>query len=131
MLTAGETDLIADGTEFRRLLKEKIMSGELPLKINPEKQKKHVLPIGADMMPDGRSYLTIDADTAQETVNRYAATGDVKYFPSSHKFVELVITDIVLGVDGYSGKATNEAFIIYSRTGTHIVPTKKGRDEDD
>ena len=35
-----------------------------------------------------------------------------------------------IGVDGRSNQKTNQAFINYSKTGTHIVPTKKGRKND-
>ena len=127
MLTKDEELISVKQTENQKLLKEKINSGELPLTINPEKQERHLLPPGATSMPDGRSYVTVDAETRQDIVNRYAATGDVKYFPSNHKFVELVKTDTILGVDGYSNQATDETFINYSKTGTHLVPTKKGR----
>ena len=124
MLTKDEESILE---ENRELLKEKTSSGELPLKINQEKQLRHVLPEGATKMPDGRSYVTIGMEECQGVVDRYNCTGDVTHIVASHKFKELIETDTIIGVDGYSNQETNQAFINYSKTGTHIVPTKKGR----
>lgn len=117
-------------TEQQKALKEKIASGELPLKINPEKQDRHILHDGEMSKPDGRSYLTIDLSAAQDVINKYYATGDVVHVPSSNKFKEFITTDKELGVDGRSNTKTKQAFINYSKTGTHLVPTKKGRKND-
>ncbi len=118
-------------TDNEQLLKQAVASGSLPLTINPEKQARHMLAEGELAKPDGRSYLTVDLETAQQIINRYYATGDVTYVPSSSKFKELIETDIMLGIDGRSGTPTNQAFINYSKTGTHLVPTKKGRGKND
>ena len=117
-------------SEAKKLLNEKIESGELPLKINDEKQERHLLKEGETSKPDGRSYLTITVPEAQEVINKLHGTGDLTYIPSSHKFKELVVNDSIIGVDGKSNKATSEAFINYSKSGTHLVPTKKGRNEE-
>lgn len=115
--------------ENKRLLKEKIASGELPLAINREKQARHIRSQGASSMPDGRSYVTIDETMQQDIINRYATTGDVTYTASNQKFTELIETNTIVGVDGRSNEKTNQAFIFYSKTGTHLAPTKKGRDK--
>lgn len=130
MLTK-ETNDNATALENKRLLKEKIDSGEFPLTINPEKQARHILPPGASSMPDGRSFVTVDNATLQDIVNQYATTGDIKCSPTKNKFVEMVETDRTVGVDGYSNEKTKCAFIYYSKTGTHLAPTKKGRDNND
>lgn len=124
---SGESGIMK--VEAKKLLKEKIESGELPLKINNEKQERHLLKEGETSKPDGRSYLTITVPEAQEVINKLHGTGDLTYIPSSHKFKELVVNDSVVGVDGKSNKATSDAFINYSKSGTHLVPTKKGRNE--
>lgn len=106
---------------------QKIESGELPLAINPEKQARHMLAEGETEKPDGRSYLTITFAEAQDVVERLHGKGDLSYIPSSNKFTELVTDSKTIGVDGYSKSKTSDAFIAYSKTGTHLIPTKKGR----
>lgn len=125
----GESGIIKE-TENQKLLKDKIKSGELPLKINQDKQARHILQNGETSKPDGRSYLTIGLTDAQLVIDEYHATGDVVHVPSSNKFKELITTKKEIGVDGRSNRKTNQAFINYSKTGTHIVPTKKGRKDD-
>ena len=125
----GESGIIRE-TENQKLLKDKIQSGELPLKINPDKQARHILQNGETFKSDGRSYLTIGLSDAQLIIDEYHATGDVVHIPSSHKFKELITTNREIGVDGRTNQKTKQAFINYSKTGTHIVPTKKGRKHD-
>ena len=125
----GESGIIKE-TENQKLLKDKIKSGELPLKINQDKQARHILQNGETSKPDGRSYLTIGLTDVQLVIDEYHATGDVVHVPSSNKFKELITTKKEIGVDGRSNRKTNQAFINYSKTGTHIVPTKKGRKDD-
>lgn len=125
----GESGIIKE-TENQKLLNDKIKSGELPLKINQDKQARHILQNGETSKPDGRSYLTIGLTDAQLVIDEYHATGDVVHVPSSNKFKELITTKKEIGVDGRSNRKTNQAFINYSKTGTHIVPTKKGRKDD-
>ena len=117
-------------TENQKLLKDKIKSGELPLKINQDKQARHILQNGETSKPDGRSYLTIGLTDAKLVIDEYHATGDVVHVQSSNKFKELITTKKEIGVDGRSNRKTNRAFINYSKTGTRIVPTKKGRKDD-
>lgn len=74
--------------------------------------------------------MTIDLTDAQLVIDEYHATGDVVHVQSSNKFKELITTKKEIGVDGRSNRKTNRAFINYSKTGTHIVPTKKGRKDD-
>ena len=60
----GESGIIKE-TENQKLLKDKIKSGELPLKINQDKQARHILQNGETSKSDGRSYLTIGLTDAQ------------------------------------------------------------------
>lgn len=121
-----KSDIIKE-TPNQSLLKKKVASGELPLTINPEKQARHVLMDDETSKSDGRSYLTIDISEAQSIIDTHYAKGDVIYVPKSNKFKEFITADRIIGVDGYSNQETNQAFINYSKTGTHLVPTKKGR----
>lgn len=120
---------VRENEENRTLLLKKIQSGELPLTINPEKQKRHILSEGETEKPDGRSYLTITVPEAQDVINRLHGTGGIKYIKSSSKFSELVTDDKIIGVDGISKSETSDALIAYSKTGTHLIPTKKGRNK--
>ena len=100
------------------------------LEIEEGKQGKHIL--GHNNYIEGRSYLTISLEEAQELINKYAGkgmfeltrNGEVK----SNK--ELVLIDKIIGVniDNNTGELTetNRFYIHYSKKGTHIVPTMKG-----
>lgn len=129
-LTDKEKDDIIKAEETRKLLRSKIESGELPLTINPDKQKRHILPSEATKMPDGRSFLTISEAEAQKVIDRYSCTGKINYVAKSGKFKELIEADTFIGVDGRSGEVTRHAFILYSKTGTHLVPTKIRRNAE-
>lgn len=102
----GESGIIKE-TENQKLLKDKIKSGELPLKINQDKQARHILQNGETSKSDGRSYLTIGLTDAQLVIDEYHATGDVVHVPSSNKFKELITTKKEIGVDGRSNRKTN------------------------
>lgn len=94
-------------------------------------QGKHI--IGHNNYTEGRSYLTISMDEAQELINRYAGTGTIKRDSSgkwTHK--EFVTADKVIGyiVDMKTGKATaTHRFSISYATGknkgAHIVPAEE------
>ena len=64
----GESGIIKE-TENQKLLKDKIKSGELPLKINQDKQARHILQNGETSKSDGRSYLTIGLTDAQLVID--------------------------------------------------------------
>lgn len=99
------------------------------LKILEGKQGKHIL--GHNNYIEGRSYLTISIDEAQEIVNKYAGTGKINRYPNSRKWdnTETVISDRTVGyslneIDG-SETETRAIKIHYSKKGTHIVPRKE------
>ncbi len=102
-----------------------IKSDEVVKSILEGKQGKHI--IGHNNYIEGRSYLIISIDKAQELVNKYAGTGEV-LFASDGKWrnQEVITTDRVIGynvsdVDG-SEVETKDFKIHYSKKGTHIVP---------
>lgn len=105
--------------------KEFIKSDEQPKTIEVGKQGKHIL--GHNNYIEGRSYLTISLEEAQELVNKYAGTGILELDSKGNwKNREVIETDKEIGVnvsiiDGSETK-TNSFKIHYSKKGTHIVP---------
>ena len=94
--------------------------------VNPEKQAKHdVNSIG---YVKGRSFLLPDVD-AQELVDRYHGTGYVHINKHGTWDKEVVVADDLIGlcVDEVTGieTLTNRFVIHYSRTGTHVVPSRR------
>ena len=95
--------------------------------INPEKQQRHIKE--SDGYKAGRSYLYGGEAEAQRLVNQYAGKG-IPNFTRKGEWAqtELVILDHDIGVNvTESGKEslTNAFKIHYSKTGTHVVPTKR------
>ena len=115
--------------ENRDILKKKIANGEISLKINPEKQNRHVL--GTKEYKNGRSYITISIDEAESIVESKYATGKVTVSKSG-QIKETLFENKIIGMDlDFDGSEheTNGFKIHYSKTGTHIVPYRK-RDEE-
>ena len=102
-----------------------IKDGSQPLKIEVGKQGKHIL--GHNNYIEGRSYLTISLEEAQELVNKYAGTGELEIDSNGNwKKREVIKTNKNIGVnvsmiDG-SEIVTSNFKIHYSKKGTHIVP---------
>lgn len=121
----GNDDIIKETRDY-------IQSDKQPLIIEKGKQGKHIL--GDNNYIDGRSYLTITKQEAQELVNKYAGTGTFEFDRNGNvKKKELIIADKTIGVniDNKTGEKsyTNRFYIHYSKKGTHIVPTLKGSDK--
>ena len=117
-------------------MKEKVLNAKIkeireyirskqPLKIEIGKQGKHIL--GHNNYIEGRSYLTISLEEAQELINKYAGTGEIKFtLKGEWDKKETITIDKEIGVnvsmlDGLETK-TNSFKIHYSKKGTHIVP---------
>lgn len=104
---------------------ESIKDGRQPLKIEVGKQGKHIL--GHNNYIEGRSYLKINLEEAQELINKYAGTGKLVIDSKGNwRKQEIIKTDRAIGVnvsdiDG-SERETNSFKIHYSKKGTHIVP---------
>lgn len=125
----------------RAILKEKIDSGEIPLKLNRGQQRKHIEGTHeyktylAQRQKTGKTpqnIVTIDEKELDIVLQKYATTGDVdaRKKPDGHyKIVEYVDTDIIVGQyfknDQYHN--SNRVAIHYSSRGEHIfpVPPKK------
>ena len=127
---------INDSSIEAEVLKEKVLNAKIkeireyirskqPLKIEIGKQGKHIL--GHNNYIEGRSYLTISLEEAQEFINKYAGTGEIKFtLKGEWDKKETITIDKEIGVnvsmlDGLETK-TNSFKIHYSKKGTHIVP---------
>lgn len=107
------------------IIQKKIKTGKQPLKIETGKQGKHI--IGHKNFIEGRSYLTISIEEAQEIANKYAGNGTILLDKDGKwKMQEIIEADRIIGidVDDISGNEikTNKAKIHYSKKGIHIVP---------
>ena len=95
--------------------------------INMGRQEKHIL--GSNNYVEGKSYLTISSEEAQELVNKYAGQGQINF---NRKGIwdkrEIIDIDKKIGivVSKNGNFDTNSFKIHYSKTGTHIVPYRKG-----
>ncbi|KOF56626.1 MULTISPECIES: phage minor capsid protein [Clostridium] len=109
-------------------IKDFIKSGKQPLNIELGKQGKHI--IGNNNYIEGRSYLTISMEEAQELINKYAGTGRPNLnLKGEWNNKELIMANKNIGVsiNNKTGEktVTNKFIIHYSKNGTHIVPTVK------
>lgn len=105
-------------------IRQDILNGKYELKVNEEKQDKHISGAKKYNPDKNRSILTSDA---QELINNYAGKGRIitrkKSFPK-----EKIVSDKTIGkyYNKRMGKfvETQWGMIIYSKTGTHIYPAK-------
>jgi len=113
--------------DINKQISQYIKSSEVNKNINPEKQGRHIL--GHELYIEGRSYL-LDGVNPQELVDIYHGTGEPrKTHQNTWKNKEYIETSNYIGIDinPSTGEQTiTDCFIIhYSKTGTHIVPTKR------
>lgn len=109
-------------------LAEGLERGQISLTINSEKQNRHIR--GTAEYIEGRSYLAISLDEAQEIVNRYHGKGEMRQTRNgTWAKKEQIMTDRFLGVSINPNTGvespTRAATIHYSKTGTHLVPRKE------
>jgi len=105
-------------------LKEKIKSDSTNKTIHSGKQGKHIP--GHNNYKEGRSYLTITEQQAQELVNQYAGTGKIiRDRNGKYTGKERITTKEQIGVckDLEGNEVPTKSFMIhYSKDGVHIVP---------
>ena len=113
--------------DINKQISQYIKSSEVNKTINPEKQGRHIL--GHELYIEGRSYL-LDGVNPQELVDIYHGTG-IAYFSDKGKWnqketIELK-ENIAICIDPLTNvkEYTNRFTIHYSKTGTHIVPSKR------
>ena len=103
-----------------------IRSDAVDKKINLEKQDKHIKESAGYIA--GRSYLLPGVD-AQELVDMYHGTGHIAASKGIWKNKEIVLANFDIGVEidmnTMEETITNRFTIHYSKTGTHVVPSKR------
>ncbi len=109
-------------------LREYIKTDSVNKTVNPEKQSRHIRE--SEGYIAGRSYIFGNLETAQELIEKYHGTGVPQLSrKGSWNNKEFVAADYVIGVD-IDEKTKDETpvsqfYIHYSKTGAHIVPTKR------
>lgn len=111
-------------------IRRRIQSGEQALTILPDKQGKHIR--GHKNYTEGRSYLTITQEEAQNLVQQYAGTGELRRDKSGRwTNKEFIIAKQIIGmwVNQNTGEEiqTHRFAIHYAKKGTHIVPAEERR----
>src|SRR5699024_3175494 len=127
--------------EMRDKFQEAVKNGIIKTEINNEQFENHSLGTKAyedyynKNLSKGKyppSYLIITKDECQQLVDKYAGTGQFKYNPNATKMQEIISQDKVVGtyIDARTGEVienVKDCRIHYSKTGSHIVPTIKGK----
>ena len=114
------------------IIKEELANGNIKLEINHEKQARHIK--GEPEYKEGKSYLTISEEEAQDIINAKSGTGTLLYDRKGNwKHKELIDCDKEIGIDvdvnTQKETPTDKATVHYSKTGTHLVP-RKGENHD-
>ena len=116
----------------KAIIKAEVEKGNIKLEINPEKQGRHIK--GAPEYKEGRSYLTITAEEAQDVIDAKSGTGAMVNDKNGKPVKERVDCDRIIGfdVDQVSMKETetDKGTIHYSKTGTHLVPRKGDKNNE-
>ncbi len=109
-------------------IRKQIQSESEKLIVNPEKQARHIKNSEGYVL--GRSYITVSNAELQDIVNRYAGTGEIVR-SNKGKFMnrEIITVDREIGISidpqTQEETPTNRAYIHYSKSGTHVVPTAR------
>lgn len=131
----------AEQKEMREKFNSAVKSGIIKTEINNEHFENHIrgtkgyekyLQKNSEKGAPPPSYLTITKEECQALVDRYAGTGQFKYDPKSTKMQEIISQNKPIGtyIDPRTGEVvenTTDFRIHYSKTGSHIVPTIKGK----
>lgn len=131
----------AEQKEMREKFNSAVKNGIIKTEINNEHFENHIrgtkgyekyLQKNLEKGAPPPSYLTITKEECQALVDRYAGTGQFKYDPKSTKMQEIISQNKPIGtyIDPRTGEVvenTTDFRIHYSKTGSHIVPTIKGK----
>ncbi|WP_418920497.1 polymorphic toxin type 50 domain-containing protein [Anaerotignum faecicola] len=117
-----------ENNEKIKEIQELICSEETVKTINKGAQNKHI-PSSKGYI-EGRSYIFGSIEDAQELVNRYSGTGEIKLSAKGEwTNKEFVVADHEIGVvidpKTKDGVSTKRFAIHYGKKGTHIVPAKE------
>lgn len=131
----------AEQKEMREKFNPAVKNGIIKTEINSEHFENHIrgtkgyekyLQKNLEKGAPPPSYLTITKEECQALVDRYAGTGQFKYAPKSIKMQEIISQNKPIGtyIDPRTGEVIENVTdfrIHYSKTGSHIVPTIKGK----
>lgn len=130
-ISAGKVKTVAKSSESGKIkstiVKDAIKSGSVSKTININKQNRHIA--GSSGYIAGRSYIKGNIEDAQRLIDKLAGTGE-PIIDSAGKWLnkERVEALDVLGVhinpDDNKETETKKAIIVYSKTGSHIIPRK-------
>lgn len=112
------------------IVKDAIDSGKVSKTININKQNRHIK--GSDGYIMGRSYIKGNIEDTQKLVDELSGTGkpiiDSKGNWTNKERVEASETlGVHVNPDDNSETETKKATIVYSKTGSHIIPRKDER----
>lgn len=110
-------------TPERIELQRRILSGDLPTKINEGDQRKHILEPGEATKPNGRSYFTISRQEIEEIARTRLLSGTVRRGRDGVQLREYLDMGKTIGIDGRTGDYTSLLVIVYSKSGIHLFPT--------
>ncbi|MCD7777925.1 MAG: polymorphic toxin type 50 domain-containing protein [Clostridiales bacterium] len=122
---SSKSDII-ELTEKQKILQSKIDDGSVTTTLNPVMQRKHM----EATREQGRSYFTVSIDKLQEIVNKTHGTGTIHISNSGQvketiKYNENIAVNVSMDSEESS---TNRFTIHYSKTRTHVVPTRSDDD---
>ena len=131
----------AEQNEMQEKFISAVKNGIIKTEINNEHFENHIrgtkgydkyLQKNLEKGAPSPSYLTITKEECQELVDRYTGTGQFKYNPKSNKMQEIISQNKPIGtyIDPRTGEVVENVTdfrIHYSKTGSHIVPTIKGK----
>lgn len=111
----------------KSMLKNMIKDGTISTRVNVQKQNRHIL--GHKSHTPDRSYIFGSVADAQRLVDEYSGKGQLIPQPDGRwTRKERITCEYPVGVhiDKRTGTqtVTNKATIIYSKTGTHVMPRK-------
>lgn len=118
---------VKSSTMKSNIVNDAVESGSVSKKINTNKQNRHIKD-SADYI-EGRSYIAGNLENAQMLVDELSGTGtpiiDSKGNWTNKERVEASETlGVHVNPDNNKATETKKATIIYSKTGSHIVPRK-------
>lgn len=112
------------------VVKDAVSSGKVSTTVNSDKQNRHIK--GSAGYIEGRSYIFGGVDDAQKLIDELSGTGVTVMAKGKWQSKERVTSANTIGVHiNPKTKAeteTKSGMIIYSKTGSHIVP-RKGDEE--
>lgn len=113
--------------EKQQVLRQMIVSKEIPTKISAQKQNKHILGTKEyeRAKANGENKSVVTYPNPQEIVDNYAGYGEIQFVNNHWKRTELVDVGEIIGytiTNSGDKYYTQKVKIHYSKTGTHIVP---------